>query len=1105
MMVRKTLQWIAAILALGGASGGGYAYWLYTQTDEWLRAYAQKAFLQRIPTAVISIGRARFDWSHRIHLYDVKLSAEGLDEPVARCVEIVVTVDGQELSENQTIDVRSLRILHPDVRLIRDAAGSWNWQKLKLARPEDPCPELSFEDLQVGVWLARKGGQPSSFHVQQSAVRLIPSAHRAFTIAAAAQLPGLGDVQCEGTFALDRGTWKVRGGTKGTADITELVESVEHIFPESAHQLADLQNRLQADPVQTADLSQARPIGPPSLSGQAKIDFEIGRDKPNAELDYKAKAVLELNDINHPLLPFPLQNLTGVVYIDKQQLILRNVAVRNGPTQLTANGRIDLPQPSASNRIDIKVQDLMLDQRLAACLPERGRQFFALVHPAGHLDAAGAIVRTPDGKWEMDGWALIFKHCTASHEKFPFPITEIDGTAVQKGNSLLLNFRGWAGERPGTLVGTVRNIGPEAEGDYLIEVKHLPIDHALLTAAKAQPGFHRTLTNLNLRGQVDAQCHFHRPPGRDRKVEWWLDARLNNGSLEFISFPYRLADFSGHFTFDSTQEKWTFEDLQATHGPGRLIGSGQFVKPAPSDPGELKLDIFAEKIPLEAELERACPPSTEKLWALINPTGNLRTLIKLRWIPGTKPDLVIPEAKISDATLEVKSFPFTLDHVTASFMYGREPGTDKDKLSIVSFEGHHDETVIWTDNRSVSFVLCPPAEDPIGEWRLRLDHLHVRDLTPDRTLRRALPAGIRNTVKALDPLGKVDLEGTVELRGTRYESDPITAYWNYLTRLTDATILTGVRLEHVFGRVQSEGRWDGRNVQMTGSVNLDSVHVLNHQFTYVRGPFKLNNQDLIVGSERAFPAPNAGPQKSIPNGERLTAQAVGGTFFLDAKAHLDSQRTTYAVKTAMQNAILDRYARDYGLGSNLHGVMNGWAELTGDSTDPKDVTGRGQLLIHPAALYELPVFIQLFKAFSFAAPDKTAFNYALTTFNIRNRMVSFRDIDLIGDAISLRGKGTARFDGPLNLDFYSRPASAWASVPGLSNLFDQFTQGWVGVSVTGTVQTPRARVIAMPQVDSAMRNFLAAINRPGTIPTLSTPPWMLPAPRSAAVSPDRIQ
>jgi hypothetical protein len=330
-------------------------------------------------------------------------------------------------------------------------------------------------------------------------------------------------------------------------------------------------------------------------------------------------------------------------------------------------------------------------------------------------------VRTATGKWDLDGWALVFKHCTASHDRFPFPITEIDGTVVQKDTSLLLNFRGWAGERPATLVGTIRNFGPEADGDYLIEVQHLPIDHVLLTAAKAQPAFFRTLTNLNLHGHVDARCHFHRPPGPDRKVEWWLDARLNNGSLEFISFPYRIADLSGHFTFDSTEERWTFEDLQGTHGPGRLSGAGQFVKAAQNDPGELKLEIHAENVPLEAELERACPPNTQKLWDLIYPTGSLRTQIKLHWIPGSKLDLVIPEATVTDATLEVKSFPFTLDHITAKFMYGREPGTDKDKLTIVSFEGHHDETVIWADDRAISFVLCPAAEDPIGEWRLRLE------------------------------------------------------------------------------------------------------------------------------------------------------------------------------------------------------------------------------------------------------------------------------------------------------------------------------------------------------------------------------------------------
>ncbi|HUE17269.1 MAG TPA: hypothetical protein VMR25_24165 [Planctomycetaceae bacterium] len=1104
MMVRKTLQWIAAILALGSVGGGGYTYWLYTQWDDALRLYAQKAFLKRIPNAVISIGRARFDWSRRIHLYDVRLSAKGLDEPVARCVEIIVTIDGQELSEDQTIDVRSLRILRPDVRLICDSQGHWNWHKLlPLARPEDPCPELSFEDLQVGVQLEHAGGPTSAFHIQQSSVRLVPSAHREFAIEAAAQLPGLGDVHFEGDFALDKGIWKIRGGTKGSVNITDLMESFAHAFPDSAQRLAAFQNRIPGPPVATADLSGARPGDALSLTGQASIIFEIARTARNAELDYKAGISLGPGEIKHPLLPFPLQDLTGQVYVDKHQLVLQKVTVRNGPTQLVADGRIDLPEPAPANRIDVKIQDLLLDRRLEDHLWGPAKHFFETVRPAGHLDAAGAIVRTAEAKWDLVNWVMTFKHCTASHERFPYPVTDIVGTAIQKGKSFVLSFRGWAGERPATLVGTIRNPGPDAESDYQIEVQRLPIDYALMTAAVARPAFHRTLTNLNLRGLVDARCRFHRPAGPNSKIEWWLDARLNGGSLEFVYFPYRIADLSGRFTFDSTQERWTFEDLQGNHGPARLSGAGTFVKANPDEPGELNLNIHAEDAPLDEELQRSFPPPTQTLWDLIYPTGKLRTQIALRWVPGRKPDITIPEATVTEGSLEVKSFPFSLDHVSASFTYGREPGSDQDRLSIVAFEGHHDETVIWTDNRGRSFVLCPSADDPVGEWRVRLERLGVRDLIPDRTLRRALPAGLRNTVKALDPQGKVQLAGMIELRGTRRPNYPVTAAWNFETILSGASIVAGVKLDNVNGRVRSTGTWDGRNIKMLGKVNLDSVYVLNHQFANVQGPFKLDNQDLTVGAEQAFiPIAAGGRERSIPNEDRVTAHAVGGTFFLDAKAHLDAQKTTYVVKTAMQNASLDDYARSYLRGAtSLHGVMNGWVELAGNSSDPKDVTGRGQLLIHPAALYELPVFIQIFKALSLATPDKTAFNYALTTFNVGNRLVVFSGIDLIGDAISLRGRGRASFDGPLHLEFYSRPASAW-QFPLVSNLVDQFTQGWVGVSVTGTIHEPRARILAMPQFDTAMRQFLGAINRPGSIPQLTPPPWMLmPPPRAASASP----
>ncbi len=323
--------------------------------------------------------------------------------------------------------------------------------------------------------------------------------------------------------------------------------------------------------------------------------------------------MLEQGEIEHPLLPFPLHGLTGQVYVDKHQLILRKVTVRNGPTQLVADGRIDLPEPAAANRIDVKIQDLVLDGRLRGCLWGPAKRFFETVHPAGQLDAAGAIVRTAEANWDFVGWVMTFKHCTASHQRFPYPVTDIVGTAVQKGKSFVLSFRGWAGERPATLIGTIHNPGPEAEADYQLEVQRLPIDYALMSAAAVRPAFHRTLSNLNLRGLVDARCHFHRPAGVDRKIEWWLDARLSSGSLEYVSFPYRIADLSGRFTFDSTQEKWTFEDLQGNHGPARLSGAGTFIKAMPDEPGELKLDIHAEDVPLEEELERLSAVDAEAL------------------------------------------------------------------------------------------------------------------------------------------------------------------------------------------------------------------------------------------------------------------------------------------------------------------------------------------------------------------------------------------------------------------------------------------------------------------------------------------------------------
>ncbi len=60
------------------------------------------------------------------------------------------------------------------------------------------------------------------------------------------------------------------------------------------------------------------------------------------------------------------------------------------------------------------------------------------------------------------------------------------------------------------------------------------------------------------------------------------------------------------------------------------------------------------------------------------------------------------------------------------------------------------------------------------------------------------------------------------------------------------------------------------------------------------------------------------------------------------------------------------------------------------------------------------------------------------------------------------GKGTRRFDGTLDLNFYSRPAGAWrrSNFKELANLFGQ---GWIGVRIKGTVQQPQAKTTGAPK------------------------------------------
>ena len=102
----------------------------------------------------------------------------------------------------------------------------------------------------------------------------------------------------------------------------------------------------------------------------------------------------------------------------------------------------------------------------------------------------------------------------------------------------------------------------------------------------------------------------------------------------------------------------------------------------------------------------------------------------------------------------------------------------------------------------------------------------------------------------------------------------------------------------------------------------------------------------------------------------------------------------------------------------MKGRASAALHLSGDSADVSGLKGNGRIDVSDGKLYRLPLELDLLKAFGLRLPDQTAFEQAHAIFAIDGPQLQVQSLDLFGNAISLRGKGTVDLDGNnLNLDF----------------------------------------------------------------------------------------
>lgn len=1105
MKLSSVIKWALLLLLLFSVVIGAGGVWLWQRSDRLVEQQLLQRFEAAAPGLLLRIGRTRLISASLLRLERAEVLDRATQRPLLRAEQLTVTLDETELFERQRILVRSLRAQGIDVLLTRREDGRWNWQDYQFQSSGQPLlalPSVVLQDMRALVNLEHGGGIPSARLLLTSPqFQAIPASRDSYEFLGDVQLPETGMLALSGDWNLSQRTWKLGGRLHGVQVGQRLLDLARSAEPGIDNHLQQLDTAFaRMLPAMTVDAgaeTTAMLIGTsrlaPRFMGVVDLDFGISGSPQQAVPDFLLKLDVRDGQLSTSVIADQLTEMSATIFRDNQSVIVQLLDARDGEARLSGELRMLTTPDAPPAEARLHVERFLVDSRLQPFFPPRAQKFFDHFRPRGYVTGDVTLRRSATGQWLPVDLQAEVSEGTGEFHKFRYPVTGVAGTIRQRsldgvdfvsGNVWLdIAMTGQAGQREVTATGFVRQPGPEAEMRFDLAVDDLPLDSQFRDALDAAG--RKVIDALNISGRGSARAQCYRAPGLAVPMQMLLQASVSDASLRFRSFPWEIQQLTGDVQFDTRNRQWTFQNLRGRHGDAELSALGSYRgQPAP---GVLELQITARNGRLDADLYNALGESQRTLWTQLQPSGRVNLTTNIHWtaVPGQKAIVRLPEIEIFDAEVTPRSFPYRMQISSARLSF--DPNDPR-------FAGvqHCEIHALQASHRGAPISASGWAElTPDQYWQLHLNDLTATGLQPDDELRAALPDSWRETVSRLTQEGRISVESSqLDFRGRTTGDVPTTAAWEMNLRLQNCGVLAGLKLDKVTGLVLARGSWDGTQHRSSGEIRLDSMEVLGMPLARVQGPYTIDNQELLFGSRTVFTDPN--PVR-VPAAEQLQAQGYGGSLLLDGLIDL-REGHGYRLFGTINHALLEAYAaRHIPDQPNLKGVVNAWIYLKGEGDQSSAIQGGGQLQISPAALYELPLMVKLLSAlgqFNPSIQNRTAFDYALLTFDVRDRAFWFDPIDLVGDSLALRGRGSVGFGGDVVLDFYSRPAQPRApSIPLVNALLFTGATQWVGVQVRGTINRPQTEVKSAIQLDESMRQFLSAFqpNPNGPIPGLQIP------------------
>jgi len=1070
-------KWTIALALVAAIALGAY---LYLRLDDEIRRSVERRIAQHYAGLHVHVGRARFEPDRGISIFDITIGEQQISDdgqPVLAigelCLSGRVRMD-QLVTED--LAVEEIVVRRATLRAVRQESGSWNIGALMpLPNCGECSPVIRIEDATLCLV---DGARPAATFTLQGIELTLTPTQAAGTVASpgkrfriegsAAGVPAR-ELRCIGELGTSDGTLNVTVTIAGLEVSTDMLAAIPRLSGEA-----------------TAGVE---------MSGRADAQIQISRASAAEPIQWSADINVDRGRIKHLMLPEPLTEVRIVGHATAERLKIQRLDAKCGSAAVALAAERVGWSSHGTLGLAARVTGLQLNESLPERMPESIARIWKRFNPLGIVDADLRLQF--DGKeWRPQLTATCRGITLTDAEKFPYVVQRTTGklvytpTSTNAPDQLTLDLTGFGGGRPIKIEADLKQLaprkptgvttdtdlaseGPEGEAGWRVAgyrgrptirkqsrphpvgwVKvsgtDIPLHEQLLAAIPAEG--QKVVRSLRAQGAVDFTFLAEWKDQLQPRATVTQQIRLKDCSIRYQPFPYPLRGVNGLVVAEGSH--WKLQNIRGIGADDSTVVecSGEVI-PRGSGGFHTKLSFVATNIPLDDNLRQALTPGGQQAWDELRPQGRIDFNVAV--LHDT--NLPKPQVEVSlkpcdrSVSLQLSKFEYRLEEVEgeATYKTGR---VDFRKVS-----AHHDREVFSAESGTWQVT-------PDGGWQVALNGCNIDRITPHRELLGALPPRLQMAIERLQPEGTFGVYNSGLSFAKIGNSDRMLAAWDVNLDCHQAVFRGGLPLQNITGGVRLFGR-DGPELSYcAGELNIDSVIWKDVQLTNVRGPLWIDNTTLLLGEQ-------ATAKLGQPT-RRITADAYGGSLAANVQVRHDNG-PTYQLDLALGAADLSRFANErLGSPPDMNGTVSGRLAISGSGSSLQSLNGTGEMHVVDANIYRLPLLVSMLKVPNLRnrTPDTTAFNRCDMKFKVQGEHMYFEQLNLLGDAVSLYGKGESGFDRRLDLVFYTllepaMPIPLWKTVAG------QVSQQTLQLNVVGTWDNPKVQPETLPGVSQVLEQI----------------------------------